>query len=57
MLGTVRVGAGGDVLTGGVEGGGPPGPLCSPGGAAHVCVQPPAPALRCLCAHLLCTFP
>lgn len=49
MLGTVRVGAGGDVLTGGVEGGGPPGPLCSPGGAAHVCVQPqPPPSGACV---------
>lgn len=43
MLGTFRVGAGGDVLTGGVEGGGPPGTLCSPGGPAHVYAQPPAP--------------
>lgn len=48
MPGTVRAGAGGDVLTGGVAGGGPPGPLCSPGGAADVSLQPPPPAA---CVH------
>ena len=63
MLGTVRVGAGGDVLTGSVEGGGHPGPLCSLDGPAHVCTQPSAPSPcrqhpmpRRLCAHLLWAF-
>lgn len=63
VLGTIRVGAGGEVLTGSVEGDGHPGPLCSLDGPAHVYMQPSAPSPcpqhpmpRCLCAHLLCTF-